>query len=113
MLGYSQNSNTGVLTPVTGGNAVVAGVTVPNGFTAGVIPSAITEDPSARFVYVTDQATNQLIGYLVLSGGTLSAMTNGPFTTGLFPVGVTIDPRGKYLYVVTNFETPAVSMPSR
>jgi 6-phosphogluconolactonase len=108
VLGYTQNSNTGVLTPVTGGNAVVAGVSVPNGFTAGVLPSSITEDPSARFVYVTDQATNQLIGYLVLSGGTLSAMTNGPFTTGLFPVGVTVDPRGKYLYVA-NFNSSSIN----
>lgn len=108
VLGYSQNANTGVLTPVTGGNAVAGGVAVPNGFTAGVTPSAITEDPSARFVYVTDQATNQLIGYLALNGGTLSAMTNGPFVVGLFPVGVTVDPRGKFLYVV-NFNASTIS----
>lgn len=98
LLGYSENANTGVLTPVIGGNATVAGVPIPNGFTAGVVPSAITEDPSARFVYVTDEATNQLIGYIVTNGGTLSAMTNGPFPTGLFPVAVTVDPRGFFLY---------------
>jgi 6-phosphogluconolactonase len=108
ILGYSQNSSTGALTPVTGGNASVGGVAVPNGFTAGVVPSAITEDPSARFVYVTDQATNQLIGYLVLNGGTLSAMTNGPFPVGLFPVAVTVDPRGKYLYTA-NFNAGSIS----
>jgi 6-phosphogluconolactonase (cycloisomerase 2 family) len=98
LLGYSQNASTGALTAITGGNAVVSGVSVANGFRAGVVPSAIAEDPTARFVYVTDESTNQLIGYLVLSGGTLSAMVNGPFTTGLFPVSVTIDPRGEYLY---------------
>lgn len=98
VLGYSQNASTGVLTPVTGGNAIVNGVAITNGFRAGVVPSAITEDPTARYVYVTDQSTNQLIGYLVLNGGTLSAMVNGPFATGLYPVAVTVDPRGEYLY---------------
>jgi 6-phosphogluconolactonase len=98
VLGYSQNASTGVLTPITGGNAIVNGISITNGFRAGVVPSAITEDPTARYVYVTDQSTNQLIGYLVLNGGTLSAMINGPFVTGLFPVAVTVDPRGEYLY---------------
>jgi 6-phosphogluconolactonase len=43
----------------------VAGKTVATGYAAGVVPSAIAEEPTARFVYVTDQASNQLIGYTV------------------------------------------------
>jgi 6-phosphogluconolactonase len=99
VLGYSQNPTTGVLTPTTGGTMVVGGATVANGYPAGTIPSAIVEDPTARFVYVTDEATNQLYGNIVGGSGQLVAMTNGPFNTGLFPVGITIDPRGKYMYV--------------
>ena len=85
-------SSTGALTPV-------AGTTTTTGFPAGVVPSAIAEDPTGRFVYVTDKAANQLIGYLVQSGGALVAMVNGPFTTGLYPVAVITDPRGEYVYV--------------
>ena len=71
------------------------------GVGAGTTPSGIAEDPTSRFVYVTDKAANQLIGYTVNGGanaGALTPMVNSPFLTGFFPVGLTIDPRGKYLY---------------
>jgi len=91
ILGFSQNATTGALTPVTGTTiATVGGKTVATGYAAGVVPSAIAEEPTARFVYVTDQAANQLIAYTV----------NGPFPTGLFPVNLVIDPKGTVLYVI-------------
>jgi 6-phosphogluconolactonase len=107
ILGFAQNTSTGALTPVPGTTiATVAGKTVATGYPAGVIPSAITEELTARFVYVTDQAANQLIGYTVQANGSLVPMVNGPFQTGLFPVAVTVDPTGKLLYVVNfNAET--------
>ena len=86
----------------------VAGKTVATGFTTGTTPSAIAEDPTARFVYVTDQATNQLYGNVVQANGSLIPMVNGPFTTGVYPVAITIDPRGKYMYVA-NFNSSTVS----
>ncbi len=111
ILGFSQNTTTGALTPVPGTTiTTVGGKTVATGFTAGSIPTAIAEDPTARFVYVTDRASNQLYGYTVLgvtSPGTLSPMLNGPFSTGLFPVAITIDPRGKYMYTA-NFGASTV-----
>jgi len=101
ILGFAQNASTGALTPVPGTTiTTVAGKTVATGYAAGVVPSAIAEEQTARFVYVTDQAANQLIGYVVLSSGALSPMVNGPFATGLFPANLTIDPRGRLLYVV-------------
>jgi 6-phosphogluconolactonase len=101
ILGFTQNSSTGALTPTTGTTiTTVAGKTVATGYAAGVTPSAIAEDPTARFFYATDQAANQLIGYLVTTSGALTPMVNGPFPTGLFPVNLTIDPRGRLLYVV-------------
>ncbi len=85
---------------------------------AGVAPSAIAEDPLGRWVYVTDETANQLIGYVVhpilvpsappLLAGSVTPMVNGPFATGLFPQGIVADPRGKFLYV-TNFNTSSVN----
>ena len=108
ILGFSQSTSTGALTPVPGTTiSTVAGKTVAAGYPAGVIPSAITEELTARFLYVTDQAANQLIGYTVQSNGSLVPMINGPFQTGLFPVAVTVDPTSKLLYVV-NFNADTV-----
>jgi 6-phosphogluconolactonase len=48
-----------------------------------------------RFVYVTDFASNELIGYTIQSGSILNFLVNGPFKTGNEPSAVVIDPRGK------------------
>ena len=101
ILGFAQSTSNGALTPVPGTTiTTVAGKTVAAGYAAGVIPSAIAEEPTSRFVYVTDEAANQLIGYTVQANGSLVAMINGPFQAGLFPVNLTIDPTGKLIYVV-------------
>ena len=109
VLGFLQNQTSGALTP-TPGTVITTdstGKTVATGYGAGTTPSAIAEDPSSRFVYITDEATNQLYGNLVANDGSLVPMTNGPFATGIFPVGLTIDPRGKFLYVA-NFSSNSV-----
>jgi 6-phosphogluconolactonase len=111
VLGFTRDASSGALTPVAGttvGPAVPGGPTVAKGYAAGVTPSAIAEDPRGHFVYITDKAANQLIGYVVQDGGALVPMVNGPFTTGLYPVAVTIDPRGLYLYVA-NYNANTVS----
>jgi 6-phosphogluconolactonase (cycloisomerase 2 family) len=66
---------------------------------AGVKPSAIATEPNNRFIYVTDYASNELIGYSIQSAGVLSYMVNGPFKTGNEPTAVVVDPRGLYIYV--------------
>lgn len=101
VLAFSEDTSSGALTPVTG-------TTATTGFAAGVQPSAIAEDPTGRFVYVTDRAANQLIGYSVLAGGTLLPMVNGPFSTGLYPVAILVDPRGQYIYVA-NYNANTIS----
>lgn len=101
ILGFSENTSTGALTTVPGTTiTTVAGKTVATGYPAGVVPSAIAEEQTSRFVYVTDQAANHLIGYTVSPNGALTPMVNGPFATGQFPVNLTIDPTGKLIYVV-------------
>jgi 6-phosphogluconolactonase len=77
-------------------------------YTAGVAPTAIASDPTNRFVYVTDTAANQLIGYLVTNGNVLTPMPNGPFKTDRFPVSVAVDPRGYYVYV-SNYNSATIS----
>jgi 6-phosphogluconolactonase (cycloisomerase 2 family) len=59
----------------------------------------LAADPTSRFVYVTDFASNQLVAYGVYSGGVLNFLLNGPFRTGSEPTSVAIDPRGKFMYV--------------
>lgn len=74
---------------------------------AGVTPSASASDPTSRFLYVTDSASNQLYVYTIGSNGAVTALTNGPFATGVFPDAVTIDPSGTYLYVA-NYNSNSV-----
>jgi 6-phosphogluconolactonase len=110
LLAFSKNATSGALTPIgpTTISTDASGRTVARGYGAGTVPSAIAEDPTSRFVYVTDRATNQLYGNVVLAGGLLQPMQNSPFATGLLPVAVTVDPRGKFLYV-SNFNDNTVS----
>ncbi|HTB98608.1 MAG TPA: beta-propeller fold lactonase family protein [Terracidiphilus sp.] len=84
----------GALTPASG-----------SPYQAGVKPSAITSDPTDRFVYITDFASNQLIGYGIDSGNILNFLINGPFRTGNEPTSVAIDPRGKYMYVANSLDS--------
>ncbi len=101
ILGFAQNTSNGALTAAPGTTiTTVSGKTVATGYAAGVTPSAIAEEPTARFLYVTDELANQLIGYTVAPNGALTPMINGPFPTGLFPINLTIDPTGTLIYVV-------------
>ena len=105
--GFSHDGTSATLNPIDTGRTPIQGSSNLVSL-AGVSPSAIVEEQTARFVYVTDLLANQVIGYLVQSGGTLVPMTNGPFSTLGRPVGVTVDPRAKYLYVA-NFNDSRVS----
>ncbi|MDR3773757.1 MAG: beta-propeller fold lactonase family protein [Terracidiphilus sp.] len=72
---------------------------------AGIKPSALVSDPTNRFVYVTDFASNELIGYTIQSGSTLAFLINGPFKTGNEPNSIAIDPRGIYLYISNGLDS--------
>jgi 6-phosphogluconolactonase len=108
LLTFTENTSTGVLTPVIPSGPTVASPAPFVGVAAGTTPAAIAEDPSGHFIYVTDEATNQLYGYTVGPGGAPIAILQSPFTTGLDPLGVTVDPRGTFVYVA-NFASSTVS----
>jgi 6-phosphogluconolactonase (cycloisomerase 2 family) len=86
LFGFAIDANGG-LAPVNG-----------SPYNAGVKPSALVAEPTGRFVYVTDFASSQMIGYGIYSGFALNFLQNGPFRTGNEPVGIAVDPRGKFLY---------------
>lgn len=90
----SANSGWVFAVPVSSGT-----MGTPIGYQAGVEPSAVTTDPTFRFVYVTDLASDQLIGYSITNDYKLTALLSDPFTTGVQPTAITMDPRGKFIYV--------------
>jgi DNA-binding beta-propeller fold protein YncE len=109
VLGYAQNTSTGALTPLSG-TAFNSSLQTWQGYHAGVTPSAVAADPTGRFIYVTDQTSNEIYAFSIDNqvSGNLTALVSSPYGTGLFPVSITIDPRGKYLYTA-NFNSGTVS----
>jgi 6-phosphogluconolactonase len=83
------------------------GLTSIGTFPVGVAPNAIASDPTSKFIYVTDGAANQLVGFLIQLNGTLIALQT-PFKTDNLPDSVQVDPRGIYVYVA-NYNANDVS----
>jgi 6-phosphogluconolactonase (cycloisomerase 2 family) len=112
---YDQSAyNPGGSTTSTANPGWVFGYTVGSGgvltalanpLEAGIKPTAIATDPTNRFAYVTDYASNQLIGYAIMSSSTLNFLPNGPFRTGDEPSAIVIDPRGKFIYVTNSLDS--------
>jgi len=74
-------------------------------YNAGVKPSGVAADPLNSYIYVTDFASNQLIGYGVYSGYTVNFLLNGPYKSGGQPSAVVADPRGRFLYVSNSLDS--------
>jgi 6-phosphogluconolactonase (cycloisomerase 2 family) len=92
VFGFTIGSS-GVLTPLA------------NPYEAGIKPTAIAADPTNRYAYVTDYASNQLIGYAIMSSSTLNFLPSGPFRAGGEPSAIVIDPRGKFIYVTNSLDS--------
>lgn len=93
IFGFAVGS-TGALTPLNGG--------VP--FTAGVHPSAIASDSTGAYVYVTDLAGNDVLGYSV-NGGLLAPLPGSPYLAGNQPAAIVADPTLSYLYVANSVDS--------
>lgn len=96
LLVFQRDIGTGAMTPIA---PTVIGSNHSTGYLSGVTASSVAVVPRGTFVYVTDSSSNQIVGYTVLSGGVLRAMTDGPFSAGSDPVNMVIDPRGSFLYI--------------
>jgi 6-phosphogluconolactonase len=103
IVAFVENPTNGSLVQVTGTNSL-------NGFGVGVTPTAIATDPTGKYVYVTDEAQNEVFGFAIsnFTTGALTALETSPYATGQFPDAITIEPRGKYVYVA-NFNSQTVS----
>jgi 6-phosphogluconolactonase len=95
IFGYTVGAS-GALTGSVVNNNVAGNPDIP--WKAGIKPVALASDPTNRFVYVVDFASNQMIGYTIQSGSVLDFMINGPFSAGSEPTSVIVDPRGRYIY---------------
>ncbi|MDE3106099.1 MAG: beta-propeller fold lactonase family protein [Acidobacteriota bacterium] len=105
LLAFTANTTTGLLTPLPG-------VTINNtnaastGFASGVTPNAILQDASSQHLYITDQASNQVLTYSIGSTGVPTLIATAPTDAG--PDGLTIDVTGKFLFVV-NYTAGTIS----
>jgi DNA-binding beta-propeller fold protein YncE len=110
IFGFSVGSG-GVLTPLAG-----SPFSQPTGFPATVKPSAIASDPTSSFVYVTDSASADVLGFSVAPStatvpGALIPLTNGlivggqhtnKFPAGNQPSAIVVDPSYAYAYVANS-----------
>lgn len=91
---YTVNSSTGAITEVPG-----------SPFNGGLIPEQLVADPTGRFVYVTNEQSEDITGFSVdPSSGALSELPGSPYSIGTppnmsAPVTAAVDPTGRFLYV--------------
>ncbi len=102
---YAVNENDATLSAFQVGTS--GALTLIATYPVGVSPNAIASDPTSKFLYTTDGAANQLIGFLIQVNGTLINMQT-PFKTDILPDSVQVDPRGIYVYVA-NYNANDVS----
>ncbi|SPF44173.1 putative 6-phosphogluconolactonase [Candidatus Sulfotelmatobacter kueseliae] len=83
------------INPATGGLALVPG----SPFANGSVVVSLAVNPSGRFLYTANDASN-VSGYSIDgSTGALSALLGSPFAGGTFTSSVAADPSGRFLYV--------------
>ena len=98
---YGVNAATGAITEVPG-----------SPFSAGLVPEQLVVDPTGRFVYVTNEQSQDITAFSVdPSTGALTELAGSPDSIGTppnlsTPVASAIDPTGRFLYV---FATSIVS----
>jgi 6-phosphogluconolactonase (cycloisomerase 2 family) len=80
--------NSGSLTPLNGGAP----------FFAGTHPSGLASDPSSSYLYVTDSANSDVLGYSAASG-LLTPLAGSPYKAGGSPSSIVVDPTYPYAYV--------------
>src|SRR5260221_873351 len=53
----------------------------------------------AQFVYVVNNASNNVSAYSIGANGALTPVPGSPFAAGTFPFSMAVDPTGKFAYV--------------
>lgn len=70
--------------------------------TTEVGPSSIVVDPTNTYVYVSYKGSQEIVGYTLATGGTLTPFSSSPITTGSLPVAMSLDSTGKYLFAISS-----------
>jgi 6-phosphogluconolactonase (cycloisomerase 2 family) len=84
---------------VTGGIAEVPG----SPFNAGLIPNQLIVDPTGRFVFVTNQQSEDISAFAIdPATGALAQLPGSPFSIGAQPITAAEDPTGRFFYVFAN-----------
>jgi 6-phosphogluconolactonase (cycloisomerase 2 family) len=77
---FSLNASTGALTAVAG-----------SPFTAGPNPKRLAVDPSGKYLYTTNEDSDNMSAFSINAGsGVLTAITGSPFATNIGSEGVTV-----------------------
>src|SRR6266568_1460525 len=87
VFGFTVNSD-GTLTALNGGTP----------FAAGAHPSAIVSDSGGNYLYVTDAANSNVLGYQI-NAGLLTPLSSSPFPAGSQPSAIAIDATNKFAFV--------------
>jgi 6-phosphogluconolactonase (cycloisomerase 2 family) len=82
------------LTPVNDG--------VP--FAAGTQPSSIASDPTGTYLYVTDIAKAEVLGFTT-AAGVLTPLAGSPFPAGNQPSAIVADPLYPFIYVANSVDS--------
>jgi 6-phosphogluconolactonase len=83
----------GVLTPVAG-----------SPFAAGSQPSGVASDATGTYVYATDFARNQVLGYQA-SSGVLTPLSGSPYPAGTGPSAVAVNQAYNYAFVANSTDS--------
>ncbi len=66
-------------------------------------PASVAVDPSGKFLYVANQASNDVSAFTIDQfSGVLKAITGSPFVVGMNPTSVSVDVSGKFVYVTNS-----------
>lgn len=98
IFGFTVGSG-GVLTPMTG-----------SPFAAGAKPSAVASDATSSYVYATDFASGNVLGYSVAPStttvpGALTPLAESPFPSGNQPSAIVVDPSYPFAYVANSLDS--------
>jgi 6-phosphogluconolactonase len=96
LLGFSENTSTGALTPLAG-VTINSGNTPSVGFASGTAPAGMLEDKTGTHLYVTDSVLNQVATYAVANG--IPTLAGAAIPTDAQPMGMSFDLSGNYLYI--------------
>jgi 6-phosphogluconolactonase (cycloisomerase 2 family) len=94
---YDTTANTGYLFAFAVGAGGVLSAETGSPYAAGTHPSSVAGDSTSSFIYVTDFANADVLGFSATSGG-LTPLS-GTYATGNHPSSIAVDPKYPYAFV--------------